>query len=162
MLENTNMLERRTAADAVFERLYQEIASLELLPGTKLSEADVARRFEVSRQPVREAFGRLGNLDLLLVRPQRATVVRGFSMERVAHVRFIRLAVRQRQTPTLCSAPLWRSYWCALDNAGNPLKPLCQQQFPWTRLPAADACLRLRQWQQTHRLQQFSATAHLQ
>jgi len=102
MLENTNMLERRTAADAVFERLHQEIASLELLPGTKLSEADVARRFEVSRQPVREAFGRLGNLDLLLVRPQRATVVRGFSMERVAHVRFIRLAVEIEVVTRAC------------------------------------------------------------
>lgn len=97
------MLERRTAADVVFERLYQEIASLDLLPGTKLSEADVARRFEVSRQPVREAFGRLGNLELLLVRPQRATVVRGFSLERVAHVRFVRLAVEVEAVTRACA-----------------------------------------------------------
>lgn len=81
------MIERRTTADVVFERLRDEIVSLELLPGTKLSEIDVAKRFDISRQPVSDAFSRLGNLELLLVRPQKATVVRGFSMERVAHAR---------------------------------------------------------------------------
>lgn len=102
MQELSNTFERRTTADMVFERLYQEIASLELRPGTKLSEADVARRFEVSRQPVREAFSRLGNLELVLVRPQKATVVRGFSLERVAHVRFIRLAVELEVVKRAC------------------------------------------------------------
>ena len=71
MRENTGTFERRTTADVVFEQLHREIASLTLLPGTKLSEAEVARRFGVSRQPVREAFSRLGNLELLLVRPQK-------------------------------------------------------------------------------------------
>lgn len=89
----TTMFERRTTADVVFERLYKEITSLDLTPGTKLSEAEVARRFDVSRQPVREAFSRLANLELLLVRPQKATVVRGFSQQRIDHARFVRLAV---------------------------------------------------------------------
>lgn len=93
MLETTDRLEQRTTTDVVFGCLHQEIVSLTLLPGTKLSEAEVARRFGVSRQPVRDAFNRLGNLDLLLIRPQRATEVRGFSMERIAHARFVRLAV---------------------------------------------------------------------
>jgi len=88
MAEMTTMFERRTTADVVFEHLQQEITSLELRPGTKLSEVDVARRFDVSRQPVREAFSRLSNLDLLLVRPQRATVVRGFSGIKVRPIRY--------------------------------------------------------------------------
>ena len=75
----------------------------QLLPGTKLSEAEVARRFGVSRQPVREAFSRLGNLELLLVRPQKATVVRGFSLERVEHARFIRLAVELEVITQACA-----------------------------------------------------------
>lgn len=86
-------IERRTTTDIVFEKLHEEIVSLALLPRTKLSEADVARRFGVSRQPVRDAFSRLDNLDLLLIRPQRATEVRGFSMQRIAHARFVRLSV---------------------------------------------------------------------
>ncbi len=95
-------LERRTTADAVFDQLHKEIVSLELLPGTKLSEAEVARRFGTSRQPVREAFSRLDNLDLLLVRPQKATTVRGFSLERVAHARFVRLAVELEVITQAC------------------------------------------------------------
>jgi len=97
------MFERRTTADAVFERLHKEIVSLELVPGTKLSEAEVARRLGVSRQPVREAFSRLAGLELVLVRPQKATVVRGFSLERVAYARFVRLAVELEVVTQACS-----------------------------------------------------------
>lgn len=84
---------RRTTTDAVYETLHSEIVSLELLPGTKLSETEVARRFGVSRQPVRNAFTKLGNDDLLVIRPQKATEVRGFSMERIALARLVRMAV---------------------------------------------------------------------
>ncbi len=103
MQESTELFERRTTADVVFEQLYGEIASLELLPGTKLSEADVARRFGVSRQPVREALSRLGNLELVLVRPQRATIVRGFSLQRVAYARFVRLAIELEVITQACA-----------------------------------------------------------
>lgn len=89
----TQMFERRTAADVVFEAMRDDITSMKLLPGTKLSEADVAKQFGVSRQPVRDAFARLANLDLLLIQPQKATKVRGFSMERIDHARFVRLSV---------------------------------------------------------------------
>jgi len=93
MSEAVELLDRRTTTDLVFETLHEEIVSLKLLPGAKLSEADVSRRFGVSRQPVRDAFNRLANLDLMLIRPQRASEVRGFSMERIAHARFVRLAI---------------------------------------------------------------------
>ncbi len=84
---------RRTSTDAVYEELHEEIISLEILPGTKLSETEVARRFGVSRQPVRNAFTKLGNEDLLVIRPQKATMVRGFSMDRIALARLVRRAV---------------------------------------------------------------------
>ena len=64
---------RRTSVDLVFEHLYQGINSLNLLPGTKISEADIAARFDVSRQPVRHAFSRLEILELVVIRPQKAT-----------------------------------------------------------------------------------------
>ena len=93
MQEQLEMGERRTATDLVFDRLHEDIASMKLLPGTKLSEVEVARRYSVSRQPVRDAFNRLSRMDLLLVRPQRATEVRGFSLSRIEEARFIRLSV---------------------------------------------------------------------
>ena len=93
MLELTNRSRRQTTTDEVFDQLYEEIASLALPPGTKLSEADVASRFGVSRQPVRDAFNRLSGMRLLLVRPQKATEVRGFSLAHIENARFIRLGV---------------------------------------------------------------------
>lgn len=103
MQDLAETFQRRTTTDVVFDHLYEEILSLKLLPGTKLSESDIAQRFGVSRQPVRDAFNRLENLDLLLIRPQRATEVRGFSMQRVAHARFVRLAVELEVVRHACS-----------------------------------------------------------
>ena len=85
--------ERRTSVDDIFDYLHEEIRLLNLRPGDKISEADVAARFGVSRQPVRDAFSRLASLDLLLIRPQRATEVRRFSNREIVKSRFVRAAV---------------------------------------------------------------------
>jgi len=86
-------VERTTSSDVVFDELFEQITRLELLPGTKISETEVAKSFGYSRQPVREAFTKLAGLNLLLVRPQRATVVRPFSRQLIANARFLRTAV---------------------------------------------------------------------
>lgn len=85
--------ERRTTADAVFDHLYDQIISLDLMPGTKMSEAEIADKFGISRQPVRDAFSRLGNMELLLIQPQKATLVQKFSLSGIQSARFVRLAV---------------------------------------------------------------------
>ena len=72
MASVTEIRDRRTSVEVIFEHLYDEISNLLLLPGDKISEADVAARFGVSRQPVRDAFSRLENMDLLLIRPHGA------------------------------------------------------------------------------------------
>lgn len=87
------VLERRTSADVVFDKLYEEIVSVRLLPGTKMSEAEIAAQFGISRQPVRDAFSRLGNLGFLLIRPQKATEVQKFSAAAITSARFIRAAI---------------------------------------------------------------------
>ncbi|AXI48182.1 GntR family transcriptional regulator [Sulfitobacter sp. SK012] len=99
--------ERRTSVDEVFAYLHEQILSLGLLPGDKISEADMAARFGISRQPVRDAFSRLANLDLLLIRPQRATEVKRFSMREIEKSRFVRAAVERevlRRACVLCDA----------------------------------------------------------
>ena len=95
--------DRRTAADEVFSVLHDDIASLRLLPGDRLSEVDVAGRLEVSRQPVREAFIRLDGLGLLQVRPQKATEVRRFSRAAIAHARFVRCAIELEIVRLACA-----------------------------------------------------------
>ena len=93
MLKTMDTPVARTSTDMVFNALYEEISTLKLLPGTKMSEAEVANRMGVSRQPVRDAFNRLGNMGLLLIRPQRATEVKRFSAREIEKSRFVRAAV---------------------------------------------------------------------
>ena len=95
MADTTVLSERRTSVDDVFDYLQKQIATLELKPGDRISEAEIAAQFGVSRQPVRDAFNRLANQDLLLIRPQRATEVRRFSVRTIQKARFIRAAIEK-------------------------------------------------------------------
>lgn len=115
MDKSVDLPEPRTTTDVVFDRLYEQILTLELLPGTRISEAEVASRLGVSRQPVRDAFNRLGNLELLVIRPQRATEVRGFSMERIANARFVRLAIELEVITRACA--IWTPEFSAILEA---------------------------------------------
>ena len=96
--------ERRTTVDYVFERLHADIINLNLLPGAKLSEVEVAKQMDVSRQPVREAFIRLSNLKLLRIRPQKATVVCKISEREILNSRFIRTAIEVEVVRRACAA----------------------------------------------------------
>jgi DNA-binding GntR family transcriptional regulator len=82
-----------SAADQIFAALYRQVMTLELPPGTRLSEAEVARQMGVSRQPVRDAFWRLSQLGFLTIRPQRATTVSAISERSVHQARFVRTAL---------------------------------------------------------------------
>ncbi|MEQ3711528.1 MAG: GntR family transcriptional regulator [Tateyamaria sp.] len=95
MVQVTNFNERRTSVDDIFDYLHDEILSLRLRPGDKISEADIAAQFGVSRQPVRDAFSRLATRNLLLIRPQRATEVKRFSSREIVKSRFVRASVEK-------------------------------------------------------------------
>ena len=86
-------VQRPQFADTVFEALHRKILYLELPPGTRLSEVNVASAMGVSRQPVRDAFYRLSKLGFLTIRPQRATYVSPISIEAVMQARFVREAI---------------------------------------------------------------------
>ena len=77
----------------VVRALRDDIVTMALKPGDVISESDIAGRYGVSRQPVREAFIRLAQQGLLLIRPKRATVVKKISPEGVRQSRFIRESI---------------------------------------------------------------------
>lgn len=77
----------------VVSALRDDIVTMALKPGDVISESDIAGRYGVSRQPVREAFIRLAQQGLLLIRPKRATVVKKISPEGVRQSRFIRESI---------------------------------------------------------------------
>ncbi|OZB95904.1 GntR family transcriptional regulator [Paenibacillus sp. XY044] len=84
------MLQTGSAGNIVYQQLKQQIVSLELPPGTALSEKEMSLTFHVSRTPVRESFVRLAQEGLLLVLPQRGTRVSLIDLDMVEEARFMR------------------------------------------------------------------------
>ncbi len=72
------------------DELRRAIVEMELTPGTWLSEQEIAVRYGVSRQPVREALIMLSHANLVETRPQRGSVVCHLSIERMREARFLR------------------------------------------------------------------------
>ncbi|WP_413204312.1 GntR family transcriptional regulator [Rhodospirillum sp. A1_3_36] len=77
----------------LYRVLRERIIRNDFPPGTRLSEAELALAFSVSRQPVREAFIKLAEEKLLEIRPQRGSFVRRISRAAVMDARFMREAV---------------------------------------------------------------------
>jgi DNA-binding GntR family transcriptional regulator len=65
----------RTLAARLRMQLSDEIVRGDLAPGAALDETELARRFQVSRTPVREAIRLLGASGLVEARPHRSAVV---------------------------------------------------------------------------------------
>lgn len=84
---------RDPIAPQLVAALRQAIIASELRPGEALSEKDIASRFGVSRQPVREAFIKLSEAGLVQILPSRGTYVMRISLREVANARFVREAV---------------------------------------------------------------------
>lgn len=110
----------QSATEALHDILFRQIVSLELAPGTKISESEIARQNDVSRQPVRDAFYRLSQQGLLRIRPQKATVVTHISITDLSHARFVRVALEKE----IFSAAATR----LTPDAINRLKTLIQEQ----------------------------------
>ncbi|SFB00981.1 transcriptional regulator, GntR family [Poseidonocella pacifica] len=83
----------QSATDLAFKVLYDAVISLKLPPGTKVSEVEVARQLDVSRQPVRDAFFRLSKLGFVAIRPQRATLITRISEQAILDAVFVRIAL---------------------------------------------------------------------
>lgn len=83
----------RAIGPRIFELLRSEIIATTLMPGQALSEKEIAARFGVSRQPVREAFIKLAEVGLLQIMPSRGSFVSKISIRQVLSARFVREAV---------------------------------------------------------------------
>jgi DNA-binding GntR family transcriptional regulator len=77
---------RRTQWEQAYAELRRRILSLELAPGTPLSEVGVARELGTSPTPVRDALGRLHQQRLLESGPTRGYVVARLSIADVAEL----------------------------------------------------------------------------
>lgn len=72
-----SLLPRTSTVDELVESVTEQILLGRLAPGTRLREAEFARRYDVSRNTLREALHRLARDGLVVHRPHRgATVAR--------------------------------------------------------------------------------------
>lgn len=101
-LRSIEAIRTASVTDLVFGELYGRVVTLDLSPGTRLSEAEVARQMGVSRQPVRDAFYRLSQLGFLEIRPQRSTLVTPISTRSVLEARFLRTALEIETVRVAC------------------------------------------------------------
>lgn len=104
VLDERRMGLHQSAAQRIEAELRQGIMTLELRPGARLSEQDIAQRYGVSRQPVREAFIALSNRQLVEILPQRGTVIAKITVRKMMEARFVREAIETAVVRRACAS----------------------------------------------------------
>ncbi len=93
-----------STAAQVEQDLREAIIRLDLKPGTRLSEQEIADNLGVSRQPVREALIALGKSRLVAVQPKRGTMVVKISARQMMEARFVRESIETAVARRACTA----------------------------------------------------------
>ncbi|MDF2483849.1 MAG: transcriptional regulator, GntR family [Herbinix sp.] len=79
--------------DVTYNKIKDDIMNMTLEPGTDVSVQKLSERYGVSRTPVREAVVRLQQSGLVVIYPQRKTVVSKIDLQRVHEEWFIRTSL---------------------------------------------------------------------
>lgn len=74
----------------IYQKLRNEIISLQIRPGSKLREVDVSERFHVSRTPIRDVFKQLESDKLLEIFSQSGSYVTKIDLSGMTDVMYIR------------------------------------------------------------------------
>ncbi|POT57422.1 GntR family transcriptional regulator [Citrobacter amalonaticus] len=93
MTAETQLNPTQPVNQQIYRILRRDIVHCLIAPGTPLSEKEVSVRFNVSRQPVREAFIKLAENGLIQIRPQRGSYVNKISLSQVRNGCFVRQAI---------------------------------------------------------------------
>ncbi len=93
MIVETQLNPTQPVNQQIYRILRRDIVHCLIPPGTPLSEKEVSVRFDVSRQPVREAFIKLAENGLIQIRPQRGSYVNKISLAQVRNGCFVRQAI---------------------------------------------------------------------
>jgi DNA-binding GntR family transcriptional regulator len=82
---------KKTLADHIYDTLRKDIIELRIKPGEKLSEAQLAKRFNVSRAPIRGVIQKLQQEEFVLVKPQIGTIIMPISFKKARDILEVRL-----------------------------------------------------------------------
>lgn len=92
-IELPELTDSRRTSHEVHAHLRRLIIEGTIPPGTVLKQAPLARRFRVSRTPMREAFRRLQEEDLILADPNQRAIVRAMDGEELDQLYSARIAL---------------------------------------------------------------------
>ena len=82
--------------DFIFATLRNEILNLTIKPGQNLIEAEICERFSASRTPVRTAFQRLSDADLLKIIPYEGAFATLLDIDYIKQMVYLRTAVESQ------------------------------------------------------------------
>lgn len=82
---------QKTIGDYAYEHLREDIICLNLAPGERLSEVQLAQKYGIGRAPVRKALNRLEQEGLVCIKPQFGTIVSDISIRRGQDICDVRL-----------------------------------------------------------------------
>ena len=125
----TTSTDRRTLAGELHSQLADEIVRGALVPGSALDEMELARRFQVSRTPVREAIRQLAASGLIEARPHRGAVVARPNAARLADM-FEAMAELEALCARLAAERMTRTERRALETVHETLRGLIQLGDP--------------------------------
>jgi DNA-binding GntR family transcriptional regulator len=81
----------RTLTEEIYDRLREDILTLRMKPGQKVSEAKLARHYNVSRAPIRNVIRMLQEEELVVVKPQAGTIIMPISLKKARDILDVRL-----------------------------------------------------------------------
>lgn len=84
---------KTTSAQDIYQRLRSMVLNLDVRPGSRLTEAQLAAYFEVSRTPIRAALQRLEIEKHVVIRPKQGCFVREVDIVRISHYYDIRVTL---------------------------------------------------------------------
>ena len=91
-MNNLNEISK-IGSDELYDILKNDMLNLKLIPGQKISENDIAKKYNVTRTTIRSAFSRLKNEKLLEVFPQIGSFVSLLDMQDINNMAHIRVLV---------------------------------------------------------------------
>ena len=101
-MELYTKLPKETARDYALRVLKGNIISLDLAPGTAISENELAAEIGISRTPVREAIIELAKAYLIEIYPQRGSFVSLIDPKMVDEARFLRRVMDTAEIEEVC------------------------------------------------------------
>lgn len=95
---------KETASEYALRVLKKNIISLDLAPGSMVSENEIAAQLGISRTPVREALIELSRVGIVEILPQKGSRINLIDYSMVEESHFLRLVLEREVVKLICTS----------------------------------------------------------